>query len=160
MSLSLPFDIDLTSTPFDSFTDRTIRISGTDDLLGFDLDNCPKFGYPKVVNCKKSTPSARIPQWRSELHNNYIHRVNGIPINSISDIREQIAEARGTDEPEIKIGFALFEPTAIHTETGLPQSFYDQMNIIGKHLFELNHDPSYNENLIHLTMKIFQVQLV
>ena len=48
------------SRPFDSFTNRTICISGTDDLLGFDLEDCPKFGYPKVLNCKKSTPSARM----------------------------------------------------------------------------------------------------
>ena len=146
LSLSSPFDIDLTSTPLDSFTDRTIPISGTDDLLGFDLEDCPKFGYPKVVNCKKSTPSARIPRSCSELRNNYIHSVNGIPIKSISDIRTQIAKTRSADEPEIKIGFALLEPIAIHTETGLPQFFYDQMNVIGKHLFELNHDPSYNEH--------------
>lgn len=63
LSLSLPFDIDLTATPFESFTDRTIRLSGTDDLLGFDLDDCPKFGYPKVLHCKKSTPSARLLRW-------------------------------------------------------------------------------------------------
>ena len=42
-SLSLPFDIDLTNSPFDSFTDHKIRITGTDDLLGFDMEDCKKF---------------------------------------------------------------------------------------------------------------------
>ena len=111
------------------------------------MEDCPKFGYPKVINCKKSTPSARIPRWRSELRNNYIHKVNGVPITSISDIRQQIAKAKDADETEITIDFALLQPAAIHAGTGLPQLFYDQMNVIGKQLYELNHDPSYNEKI-------------
>ena len=134
LSLSLPFDIDLTNSPFDSFTDRKIRIAGTDDLLGFDMADCSKFGYPKLLHCRKSTPSARILRWKSELRNNFITHLNRIPVATVNDIREHIAKARSANEEEITVTFALLQPTSTHAETGLPQLFYDQMNVIGQHL--------------------------
>jgi deoxyuridine 5'-triphosphate nucleotidohydrolase len=145
LSLSLPFDIDLTNSPFDSFTDRKIRIAGTDDLLGFDMDDCTKFGYPKLLHCRKSTPSARLLRWKSELRNNFITHLNRIPVNSVNDIRQHIAKARSANEEDITVTFALLQPTPTHAETGLPQLFYDQMNVIGQHLYELNHDPSHTD---------------
>ena len=63
----------------------------------------------------------------------------------MNDIRQNIAKARSANEEEITVNFALLQLTSTHAETGLPQLFYDQMNVIGQHLYEFNHDPSHTE---------------
>jgi deoxyuridine 5'-triphosphate nucleotidohydrolase len=145
VSLDLPYDIDLDSSPFDTFTTRTIPIKGSDETLGMDLEYCGKFGKVKLKHCRRSTPSARLTRWRSELRNGYIHRVNDRHIDNIADVKEEIAKSRSSDHPHITVTFAIIDTVPIHAEKGLPQLFFDQLNVIGKHLFDLKHDPAYNE---------------
>ena len=61
----------------------------------------------------------------------------------MDDICQNITKARSANEEEITVNFALLQMTSTHAETGLTQLFYDQMNIIGQHLYEVNHDPSH-----------------
>ena len=67
LSYRLPYNIQFSSCPLDNQTFCQIPLFGTDVRLGFDIRMCSKFGMPKVHDCKKSTPCARLPRWRSEL---------------------------------------------------------------------------------------------
>jgi hypothetical protein len=84
-------------------------------------------------------------RWRSELRNGFIYKVNDKLVQSIDDVKLEIAMSRESNQPEIQIQFALIDTVAIHAEKGLPQLFFDQLNLVSKHLFELQHDPAYNE---------------
>ena len=57
----VPYDIQLSDSPFDNQTFQTISTFDTDPNLGFDIHTCQKFGLPPVNNCKKSTPCAKLP---------------------------------------------------------------------------------------------------
>ena len=35
----------------------------------------------------------------------------------------------------------------MHLQQGIPQLYHDQMNVLGEHLWELWHDPEWNEAL-------------
>ena len=49
--------------------DITCKIKGDDELLGMELDNYSNYHQLKLLHCKKGTPMARIPKWRSQLRN-------------------------------------------------------------------------------------------
>jgi len=115
----MPFDIDLTSTPFD--TDRVVEIKGSNPTLGFELTDCPKFGFPKLMHCKRSTPSARILKWRSKLRNGFINRINDLNVNSIAEITAAIEQFQSKDDKSITVHYAIINTIAVHTEKGLPQ---------------------------------------
>ena len=59
----VPYDIQLSDSPFDNQTFRTISTFGTDPNLEFDIRTCRKFGLPRINDCKKSTPCAKLPRW-------------------------------------------------------------------------------------------------
>ena len=35
----------------------------------------------------------------------------------------------------------------MHPQYGIPQLYHDQMNVIGKHLWEMKNDPTFNTNV-------------
>ena len=95
--------------PLDNQTFWKIPLFGTDARLGFDIQMCPKFGMPKVHDCKKSTPCAQLPQWRSELRGAFITSVGGTPVASIAEYEAVVAEARKNEKIEIEVGFATIQ---------------------------------------------------
>ncbi len=71
-TLDLPYDISLTSSPFDTYTDRTIHLLGSHETLGLEFVDCPKYGLARLKHCKRSTPAARLTRWRSELRDGFL----------------------------------------------------------------------------------------
>ena len=66
-----PYNMFLTSDPFDETIDVTVAIFGNHDTLGFILNHNPKFGDRfQLQDYQSSTPAARIQRWRST-HRNY-----------------------------------------------------------------------------------------
>ena len=146
LSLDLPYDIALTSNPFDTYSSRVINVTGQDDLLGLRLTNCPNYSLPKLMRCEKSTPAARLQRWRSELKGGYIRSVNDTPTTTVDDVKKEIARSRARGDTSLTIHFALIDRIAFNSQTGLPHMFYDQLNVIGRHLFDIKHDPALVEN--------------
>ena len=99
----MPYDISMSPSPFDHQTHRVVQIFGNDPLLGFDLSMCDKFGLPKLDQCKRSTPCARLPRWRSELRGAYCTSVNDIPVSTIDEIRSAIAAARLRSDSDVNM---------------------------------------------------------
>ena len=150
LTFDMPFDIDLSSSPFDTFTDRDITIKGDHPTLGLQLKHNELHNLPQLKHCLRSTPSARLNSWRRDLRDGFINRINDTNVHTIADVQNAIAACRNRGDTTIKVHFALIDTVSIHTEKGLPQLFFDQLNIVSKHLFELRTDPAYNEKFARI----------
>ena len=60
----MPYDINLSSSPFDNYTTRTMQTWGTDSTLGMTIVRCNDTGLPKLTNIRKSTSAARVKRWK------------------------------------------------------------------------------------------------
>ena len=147
LSYRPPYDIQFSSCPLDNQTFRKIPLFGNDARLGFQIKMCPKFGMPKVIDCKKSTPCARLPRWRSELRDAFITSVSGKPVATIAEYEAAIAAARMKADIEVEVGFATIQKSSMHPQLGIPQLYHDQLNIIGEHLWQLKNDPEWREDV-------------
>ena len=74
-----------------------------------------------------------------------ITHVNDIPIHTIPEIEQYIKKARDNKETTIKIGFSTIQRQALHPQLGVPQLYHDQMNVIGKHLYEISNSPEWSK---------------
>jgi dUTP pyrophosphatase len=131
----------LSTDPFDNITKRTIHIKGTDNnLLGMKLIQCQARNLPKLLDCERGSSLIQIPLWQSQLRNAYITHINDIVIYSISQI-ESIIQQLHKDQNNINITFATINKQNLHPQFGVPILYHDQMNVITKYLWELNHQP-------------------
>ena len=143
-AFDMPYDIHLSNDMFDNHATRTIETWGTNKCLGLSIYNCSTHNIPRLEECLRGTPAARIPKWRSQLRHSFITAVNNIPIKTKEDIQSLISKAQTADEKEITITFATTQKHAMHPQQGLPQLYRDQLNIVGQHMWELRHDPEWN----------------
>ena len=147
LSFRMPYDLHLSDSPLDNQTFRTVATFGNDSKLGFDLQTCPNFGLPRVKDCKRSTPCAKLPRWRSELRGAYVTSVNGDSVSTVAEYEEKVKNARTQGAQEIEIGFATIEKAAMHPQLGVPQLYHDQLNVIGEHLWDLRYDPEWRKDI-------------
>ena len=153
-TFDMPYDIHLSSNPFDNYTHRDIQIKPKDfdPYLGFILKWCTDRQRPQLLDCRKGSSSIRIPSWRSELRHSFLTSINGIPITSMDMLKTSIQRAREKSHSTIRIGFATIHKQALHPQHGIPQLYQDQMNVIAKHLWEIRNDAIWqkesNEEII------------
>ncbi len=147
-AFEMPYDITLSTCPYDNYTSRTVGSWGQDELLGLDVVIDEATGLPQLRDIRKSTPAARIKKWKSQLRNSYITSVNGTEVTTIDEIRDAIKPSFvDPDNPEVTIVFATSDKFAINPQMGLPQLYHDQMNIIGKHLWDIQNDAAWSERV-------------
>ena len=137
LRLDQPYTIELSSDPFDFKTHRTINIRGSNSTLGLETYQCPVYKRPKLKTCQQSTPAARITKWRTELIDAYVLRINNTPINSKRDIINTIRKLRKENCTTATIHFATNDCQSIHPQLGVPQLYHDQLDTVGKHLWEI-----------------------
>jgi hypothetical protein len=65
----------------------------------------------------------------------------------MDDINNIFDWIRSTKQDQFKIGFSTITKQAMHSQTGIPQIYHDQMNIIGEHLWDIDHDPQWQETM-------------
>lgn len=65
-----------------------------------------------------------------------------------SSVREKIAKARLNNIKLINIDFNTILKQSMHSQKGIPQLYHgDQINVIGKQLWELYNDPEWTKDL-------------
>ena len=143
LAFDMPYDIDLSDSPFEFFYDREINISGAHPTLGLILEQCDQFSLPCIKSCLKSTPAAKLPRWRSELKHAYILSVNGEKTETIEKVETAISSARKRNDKSLFINFGSFKEISHHSQLGIPQLFHDQLNVIAQHLWDLDNDPAF-----------------
>jgi len=147
VAFDLPYNLDLSSQPFDAFHHRHVPLRGDHPTAGLKLAMCDVYGQLKLVSCLPSTPAARIKKWKSELRNGYLTEINGISVASLSDAHNIIAKARQAGEPTVKCTFAVFAKSGLHSPTGNAQLYLDQMNVIAKHLWDIKNDATWHDRV-------------
>ena len=70
-----------------------------------------------------------------------------MPVTTVDSIRVEIAKARLDKATKVTIGFATISKQSMHPQKGIPQMYHDQMNVIGKHLWDMANDPEWNSDV-------------
>lgn len=89
-----------------------------------------------------STPASRIPKWRSTLRNAYLITFNGKSIHNMDDLIQAISQARHTGMINPTCQFATDKSYGIHPHHGVTQFYFDQLNVIAKHLQDMKMEHS------------------
>ena len=147
LSLDLPYDLELSSDPYDSHTHRIVRLDSRSPTLGMKIENCDKRNLPILKACLPGHPSARIPNWRLELRNSYITQINDEPVKSKVDIIKAIASSRLLKMKDIKITFSTLDRQSLHPQLGIPQLYHDQMHIIAQHITNIQQEQKFLQEL-------------
>ena len=151
-------DLWLSNDPFGPTLTMEIDVKGSHSTLGLQLDDNNMIGRLYLRHCEKSTPSARMPKWRTNLRNSSLIRINNQPVKSINEVKRLIAQARTDNIPKLQFTFATDERVSIHPEHGVPQLYFDQLNTLAAYLQEMKYDEQFidletNEPIINLLSK-------
>ena len=162
ISMDLPYDIDMSSDPFDSHTHRIIEISGRSPTLGMLIDTCPKRNLPILKTCAAGQPSSQIPNWRMDLRNAYITAVNDNVVKTKQDIINEIQKCRSVKKKDLHITFSTMDRQALHPQLGIPMLYHDQLQVIAKHIQDVKEEDQYFKELqddlkLPLTSKFKQI---
>ena len=136
-------NIILSTSPYGPTMTVECKLKGNHCTLGLELDEESMAGRVTLLNCTKGTPSARIPRWRSQLRGAILRSINSVAIKTIDDVVhtvERFKKETASQKPaerKIEIQFSMLEKVSIHSEKGVPQMYYDQLNVIAKHHLEL-----------------------
>jgi hypothetical protein len=130
----LPYDIYMSQDPFDNELEVELLVKGDHQTLGLRCELCPYRNRLRFVDAVISTPASRIPKWQSTLRNSYILAVNQVPIHSDMDLVDTIREARAKGCIKLKCKFATDKSYGIHPQEGVPQLYFNQLNITAQHL--------------------------
>ena len=133
-----PYQICLSSDPFDNLISIDMKTNGQHPTLGLDLKIHQEFGNRvQLKQCLHSTPAAKIPKWRSHLRNSFLHSIEGITCTTIDQVKSEIKKVRRKGKDTILCTFGTIQKIALHPQQGIPLLYHDQMNIIASHLAEL-----------------------
>jgi len=142
----MPYNIYLSTDPFDDVIPIAIRDFGSHATMGMVLDNCPIRNRPKLLDILHSNPASRIKRWRSTIKNSYITQIEEHLIETIDDVIHAIQACRQQALAEITVAFAVdIKPSGIHPTEGIPMLFSDQLNIIAKYVSEIKADAIINQ---------------
>ncbi|MFN9982599.1 MAG: hypothetical protein ACK53Y_21910, partial [bacterium] len=83
------------------------------------------------------TPGSRLKKWRSTLRNTYILKVQEFAITNTTDLEHAVAQLRLRKMMKAKITVATDRSYGGHPMEGILQIYFDQMNVIAKHLEEI-----------------------
>jgi hypothetical protein len=136
---SVEFSLD----PFGPSFRETVDITGTPHpTTGFVLHDDPDRHRPRITDCTPGTKAARIPRWRSRLRFGYVLAIDGQSVNTTTDVIHAIAKARQQNRPNCQFTVTFDELKHTTTQDGVPQLYFDQLNVIRDHLtdIKLAHD--------------------
>ena len=133
----------LSTNPYGPSMKIRCNLRGNHCTLGLQLDDQTMNGRLILTQCSKGTPSARIPKWRSQLRGAMLVKVDNVDVTNMTDVTRTIDEARQRtanmkySEKNIELEFVILEKVATHSQKGVPQLYYDQLNVIATHHLEL-----------------------
>lgn len=127
----------LSMDPFDQLLPVTIPIKGDHPTLGLKTMLCPYRNRLRLTDMVLSMPASRIPKWRSILRNAYIIRIQGYPIHNEETLIQTIQQAHKDSFINLNCVFAIDKSYGIHPQEGIPQLYFDQLNVIAQHLKQI-----------------------
>jgi dUTP pyrophosphatase len=129
----IPYNIWLSQDPFQSRISIQLDVKGDHDTLGLKCTATPH-GKLQLLDMAPDTPAIKLPRWRSTLKRALLLTVDNKPVSSLAELQVTITEARSKQLLKINLVFATISSPAIHPTEGSLHLYYDQLNVIGKHL--------------------------
>jgi len=87
-----PYNLWLSSDPFDKQLSVTIDVKGDHPSLGLIVEKCDTRNRLKLIDIAKSIPAARLPSWRSTLKFGHILSIDDMDILTKEDLEVAIAQ--------------------------------------------------------------------
>ena len=135
-----PYDIFFSHVPFDNMLEVEVAVRGDHPTLGILTQYCPYRQRLQINNMALSTPGSRIKKWRSTLRNACIMKVQEFAILNEQDLKHAIQQVRLRKLIKIKLVVATDKSYGVHPVEGILQIYFDQMNVIAKHLEDIATD--------------------
>jgi hypothetical protein len=132
-----PYDIYFSHDPFDQTLELDIAIKGDHPTLGIQTNYCPYRQRLQIKDMALGTPGSRMKKWRSTMRNAYILKLQEFHINTADDLEHAVKQLRLRSQIKAKILVATDRTYGVHPIDGIQQIYFDQMNIIAKHLEEI-----------------------
>jgi len=132
-----PYDIFFSHDPFDNILEVEVAVRGNHPTLGILSQYCPYRQRLQIKDMALSTPGSRIKKWRSTLRNAYILKVQEYAVANEQDMEHAVKQVRQRQLIKIKLVVATDKSYGVHPIEGIMQIYFDQMNVIAKHLEEL-----------------------
>lgn len=158
LSTYTPTMVEMSTNPYENELHHHITLNGKHPTLGLQLEMCPQRNLPKLTQCQKGTPSAKLPKWRSTLRHSYITHINNKPITTIEEVRTTIKDLRKLKETQVDITFSTLQKLSLHSETGVPQLYFDQLQSITQHISDIKNNKETINKMSGLTRKKLQQQ--
>ena len=158
VSLDLPYDLSMSSDPYNNHTHRVISLASRSPTLGMKIEQCTIRNLPILKSCSPGTPSAKIPDWRTDLKNAYITQINDTPVKTRKDIMEVILACKLAKLQDVSVKFSTMDKQNLHPQHGVPQIYHDQLAIIAQHIFDIQHlsGTGVNSNDMEVVSKLAQ----
>jgi len=129
--------------------DITIPLKGDHPTLGMQFKMCPYRNKLQLQNMALSTPGSRVPKWRSLLRHAYLLTCEHQPIHSDNDLLEALAQAKHKGTINVKFTFAVDKSHGLHPHQGVPQLYFDQLNVIASHIQAIDEQRRQNQAVVH-----------
>mmetsp|Transcript_10383 Transcript_10383/g.14952 ORF Transcript_10383/g.14952 Transcript_10383/m.14952 type:complete len:1434 (-) Transcript_10383:2326-6627(-) len=139
-TIEKPFDLYFSHDPFDNNLEIDIPIKGDHPTLGVLSQYCPYRQRLQIKDMALSSPGSRLPKWRSTLRNAYILKIQEFPIFNAEDMEHAVRQLRLRKIIKAKLVIATDRSYGVHPIEGIMQIYFDQMNVIAKHLEEVAED--------------------
>jgi dUTP pyrophosphatase len=128
------YNIWLSPDPFNQRIYIPIDVKGSHPTLGLLFQPAPHQNRLQLMDMVKSTPGNKIPRWRSTIKRALLLSFNNEPIHSNHDLIAAINNARANSLATAQCEFATTTHHALHPTEGSLMLYYDQLNVIAKHL--------------------------
>jgi len=155
-----PYEIWLSSDPFDQTLTVSIDVKGDHPTLGLVLTRCPDRNRPQLKDMATSTPGARIKKWRSTLRNAYLLKLNNLPVTTVDEVINVISNARKDKLFKLQGTFATEKCYGVHPIDGNLTLYFDQMDAFAKHVYaaDQEHRERLRQNMDSDELTIRQMQ--
>ena len=137
--------IDFSDDPYNNRVTINLERKGQHPLYGLLLDQCKvREGVVKIIGCAVGSRARRIPDWKTLLKGSDLLCVNGESVTTLTIAIDLINQATG---PTVQLTVGTHDKIPIHPQEGVPQMHFDQLRVLGKHLYELRDESKLSEPL-------------
>ena len=135
-----PFELFFSHNPFDNTLEIEIPIKGDHPTLGL-LTTYDEYRQRlQIKDMALSTPGRRLKCWRTAIRNGYILKFQEFAISSQADLEHAVSQVRRRGLLKAKFVIATDKSYGVHPLEGIMQIHFDQLNVIAKHLEEINRE--------------------
>jgi hypothetical protein len=111
-----------------------IPITGQHPTLGMVFQQTRHQHQIQLIDMSKGIPGHKLHKWRSTIKCGILISCNNTPITTEQDLVQAIQQAKQQQLHTAHCEFATVQYQPLHPVEGSLMSYYDQLNVIAKHL--------------------------